>query len=62
MFGWFSVVFWFWGFFGYKGLEANLSSGAMGNAQLGTHWIVRTCLFDNIINDGSLKNLEKKAT
>lgn len=49
MFGWFSVVFWFWGFFGYKGLEANLSSGAMGNAQLGTHWTVRNCLTTSLM-------------
>lgn len=59
MFGWFSVVVGFGVFFGYKGLEANLSNAAMGNTQLGTHWTVRNCLIDNVINDGNLKNLEK---
>lgn len=59
VFGWFSVVLGFGVFFGYKGLEANLRSAAMGNTLLGTHWAVRNCLIDNIINDGSLKNLEE---
>lgn len=54
-FQWYLVL----GFFDYKGLEAILSSAAMGNTQLGTYWTVRNCLTDSIINDGSLKNLEK---
>lgn len=50
---------WFWGFFDLQRSWSNSEQCCYGNTQLGTYWTVRNCLIDNIINDGSLKNLEK---